>query len=89
MRADTFYSAPIPQATDTVKGKFVPREGTNILASTPDTVVLNNDADTSKPRYFIGYHHVKIYNDSLQGICDSLYYSQKDSLLRLMIKKNR
>lgn len=39
--------------------------------------------DTSKPRYFIAFHHVLIYSDSLQGRCDSLSYFQSDSLLRM------
>lgn len=39
--------------------------------------------DTSKPRYFIAYHHVLIYSDSLQGRCDSLSYTQTDSLMHL------
>ncbi len=40
-------------------------------------------ADTSGPRYFIGYRNVLIYSDSLQGKCDSIRYSQVDSLLRM------
>lgn len=40
-------------------------------------------ADTSGPRYFVGYHHVLIFSDSLQGKCDSIRYSQVDSLLRM------
>lgn len=39
--------------------------------------------DSSKPRYFIGYSHVRIFSDSLQGRCDSIYYSQQDSLMRM------
>ncbi len=39
--------------------------------------------DTSGPRYFVGFHHVLIYSDSLQGKCDSIRYSQVDSLLRM------
>jgi lipopolysaccharide export system protein LptA len=34
-------------------------------------------------RYIIGYHHVRIYSDSLQAVSDSLYYSTKDSIFRL------
>lgn len=34
-------------------------------------------------RYVIGYHHVRIYSDSLQAVADSLYYSSKDSIFRL------
>ena len=38
--------------------------------------------DTSL-RMIIGYHHVRIYSDSLQAVADSLYYSSKDSIFRL------
>jgi len=34
-------------------------------------------------RYIIGYHHVRIFSDSLQAAADSLYYSTKDSIFRL------
>jgi hypothetical protein len=41
--------------------------------------------DTAGPRYFVGYRNVLIYSDSLQGKCDSIRYSQADSLLRMYI----
>ena len=34
-------------------------------------------------RYFLAFHHVKIFNDSLQSVCDSLFFSAKDSVFRL------
>lgn len=34
-------------------------------------------------RYFLAFHHVRIYNDSLQSICDSMFISSKDSVFRL------
>jgi hypothetical protein len=44
-----------------------------------DTV---NKSDTSI-RYFLAFHHVKIFNDSLQSICDSVFISSQDSAFRL------
>ncbi len=41
-----------------------------------------NESD-SATRYFLAFHHVKIFNDSLQSICDSLFFSAKDSVFRL------
>jgi hypothetical protein len=41
-----------------------------------------NKSDTAI-RYFLAFHHVKIYNDSLQSICDSMFISSKDSVFRL------
>ena len=47
--------------------------------SKKDTV---NKSDTAI-RYFLAFHHVKIFNDSLQSICDSMFISSKDSTFRL------
>jgi lipopolysaccharide export system protein LptA len=41
-----------------------------------------NKSDTAI-RYFLAFHHVKIYNDSLQSVCDSMFISSKDSVFRL------
>lgn len=34
-------------------------------------------------RFFQGYHHVKIFADSMQAVCDSMYFSGIDSIFRL------
>lgn len=50
---------------------------------------LNNitavDIQTPKDtvRYFLGFNHVRIFNDSLQAVADSMYYSTEDSVFRL------
>jgi lipopolysaccharide export system protein LptA len=41
-------------------------------------------ADSTAPRYYIGYHHVRIWSDSLQGRCDSISYSEKDSVMKMI-----
>ena len=41
-----------------------------------------NKSDTAI-RYFLAFHHVKIFNDSLQSVCDSMFISSKDSTFRL------
>ncbi len=50
-----------------------------------DSLQPQNDSlsqpDTS--RYFLAYHSVKIFSDSLQSRCDSLYFSSRDSVFRL------
>ena len=49
-------------------------------------VLVNvNKADTAV-RYFLGFHHVRIFNDSLQSVSDSLYYSTQDSTFKLFGK---
>lgn len=39
--------------------------------------------DSSSNKYFEAYFNVKIYSDSLQAVCDSLFYSFEDSVFRL------
>jgi len=50
------------------------------LVREPTTVNTQND---STDRYFRAYHNVRIFSDSLQAVCDSLFYSGKDSIFRL------
>jgi hypothetical protein len=65
-------------------------DSTNAIKSLPDSLRSgekligdsSNKADTSI-RYFLAFHHVKIYNDSLQSVCDSLFISSQDSVFRL------
>ena len=46
-----------------------------------DTTI--NIAKDSAIRYFQAFHHVRIFNDSIQAVCDSLFYSSEDSVFRL------
>ncbi len=41
-------------------------------------------ADTTAPMYFVGYNHVKIFSDSMQGKCDSVCYTRSDSTVRMI-----
>jgi len=45
--------------------------------------VVKGSSDTTAIRYFLAFHHVRIFNDSLQSVCDSLFYSSEDSTFRL------
>jgi lipopolysaccharide export system protein LptA len=40
--------------------------------------------DSARDRYFEAYYHVRIFSDSLQATCDSLFYSGMDSVFRLI-----
>ena len=56
---------------------------TRILSS--KTPVVSRDTlaqETDSVRFFLAYRHVKIFSDSLQGVCDSLSYSAEDSVFR-------
>jgi lipopolysaccharide export system protein LptA len=46
-----------------------------------DTAI--NLAKDTAIRYFQAFHKVRIFNDSLQAVCDSLFYSSEDSVFRL------
>ncbi len=56
-------------------------------AQQPDTIkkatFVNLDKTDTTVRYFLGFHHVRIFNDSLQSVADSLYYSTDDSTFKL------
>jgi lipopolysaccharide assembly outer membrane protein LptD (OstA) len=73
--ADTLFSARLTDLygtkdsviKDTVKG----------------TKVVSVNTKDSTNRYFEAYRHVRIFSDSLQAVCDSVFYSFKDSVFRL------
>ena len=73
----------ITARTDTTTMLSTPLEQRRRLDSASMTYNNTPQADTSAPRYFVGYRNVLIYSDSLQGKCDSIRYSQVDSVLRM------
>lgn len=84
IRADTFFMAPVVAVKDSIKTTKTVGKGKKkkeVVVMIADTTAVT---DTSDSRYFIGYHHVKIFSDSMQGLCDSIVYSQKDSIMRMM-----
>jgi lipopolysaccharide transport protein LptA len=46
------------------------------------TAMAINEKDSTN-RYFEAYRNVRIFSDSLQSVCDSMFYSFKDSIFRL------
>ena len=59
-------------------------DSTNIHAT--DSLHKTGNIETSAQdsiRYFLAFHHVRIYNDSLQAVSDSLHYSTADSTFKL------
>jgi len=67
--ADTIYSGQLSDMDSTVSKR-----------SKKDSLILQKD---STNRYLEAFHHVRIFSDSLQATCDSLFYSYKDSIYRL------
>jgi len=57
---------------------------TNETAIENKMVTDTTTADSTAPLYFIGYHHVLIFSDSMQGKCDSVCYTRSDSIIRMM-----
>ena len=46
-------------------------------------VVVDTEKKDSTNRYFEAFRNVRIFSDSLQAVCDSMFYSFKDSVFRL------
>lgn len=74
--ADTLFSAKLTDLysrkdsvleTDTLKG----------------VTVIDTKTKDSTNRYFEAFRNVRIFSDSLQAVCDSMFYSFKDSVFRL------
>jgi len=97
--SDTMYSARLADLKDSaytdLSGDTARRLSAinrkDTVRTTPvitrtDTIkgtVVVQATDTSDARYFHCYHHVRIFSDSLQAVCDSLFYSARDSVFRL------
>lgn len=78
--ADTLYSAKVSALKKI-------REVPNVRGDTVHIDSLKgilNKPDSSKDRFFEAYYHVKIFSDSLQAVCDSLFYGLQDSTFRLL-----
>jgi lipopolysaccharide export system protein LptA len=45
--------------------------------------VVDTKKTDSTNRYFEAFYHVRIFSDSVQSVCDSMFYSFKDSVFRL------
>lgn len=77
--ADTLFSGKLSDlglykdstSTDTLKGLNVVKADT----AASDT--------SNRNRYFEAYRNVRIFSDSVQAVCDSLFYAGTDSIFRL------
>ncbi len=68
-RLTDLYGAKDSLEKDTVKGTKV--------------VTVDQKKSDSTNRYFEAYRHVRVFSDSLQAVCDSLFYSFKDSTFKM------
>ncbi|MBL0146617.1 MAG: LPS export ABC transporter periplasmic protein LptC [Chitinophagaceae bacterium] len=74
--ADTLYSGL--RKYDSLERKLTTQQDTLNKVTT-----LNTQSKDTSIRYFIAFHHVRIFNDSLQAVSDSLHYSTSDSTFKL------
>ncbi|MEO8820283.1 MAG: OstA-like protein [Ginsengibacter sp.] len=78
------------EITDSTKREIIDSTKKSLKENFPDSIATeeklitdsSNKSDTTI-RYFLAFHHVKIFNDSLQSVSDSLFISSKDSVFRL------
>lgn len=80
--ADTLYSGRLSKLkvlarTDSASGKIDTIQGAITLH------LQEKPKNDSADRYFQGYHHVRIFSDSLQAVSDSMFYSGADSVFQL------
>ncbi len=64
----------------------IKKDTTAAYVSVTDTVNKTPAIETSSQdsiRYFLAFHHVRIFNDSIQAVSDSLHYSTEDSTFKL------
>lgn len=80
---DTDTLAPVSDSLSITSGR--PQRPKQRITENAAQKIYDGDKKEGeeKPRYFIAYHHVKVYADSAQAKCDSLRYSQSDSLMIL------
>lgn len=81
-RTDFAFSSSLDTSNAVAKETSAPKTSTVDNSPYP-----NSDStatkDTTAIRYFQAFHHVRIFNDSMQAVCDSLFYSSEDSVFRL------
>lgn len=90
--ADTLYSgrlSELPVIVDTIAA------ADSSIAIEMDSAEVTASADSVRPvsmatvtndsanRFFRAYYNVRIFSDSLQAVCDSLFYSGADSIFRM------
>ncbi|MFT3903563.1 MAG: OstA-like protein [Niabella sp.] len=69
-----------PLLRDKAPEKATPQKPASNRQLTQQKKVKDND---STNRYFEAYRNVRIFNDSMQALADSMFYSFKDSVFRL------
>ena len=74
--ADTLFSARLTDLYGT-KDSIVKKD------TLKGVKIVDTKSRDSTNRYFEAFRNVRIFSDSLQAVCDSMFYSFKDSVFRL------
>jgi lipopolysaccharide export system protein LptA len=83
IRDSSFFLNKKDSATiDSSKNITTPKVSDSSFSLNKNIKDSANKSD-SAVRYFLAFHHVRIFNDSLQSVCDSMFLSTKDSVFRL------
>jgi lipopolysaccharide export system protein LptA len=78
LTADTLFAGKLSE--------FEKQSGIEPMKDTLKSVAsINAEDSANRDRYFQGFHHVRIFTDSLQAVSDSLFYSGRDSIFKLFI----
>ncbi len=83
LTADTIFSASaaiIENRSNKKDSATIKAEKTKLNGT--KNITLNKIDSTLK--FIEAFHHVRIFSDSLQAVCDSLYYTDLDSIFRLL-----
>jgi lipopolysaccharide export system protein LptA len=78
--ADTLFSARL---TDRFGNKDSLTKDSLVVDTLKGRKLTAINEKDSTNRYFEAYRNVRIFNDSLQSVCDSMFYSFRDSVFRL------
>lgn len=81
-KADSNFVKQAEEDSTTTIAGIMKQLGSQKKDTLDKTTTIKASKDTAI-RYFIAFHKVRIFNDSLQSVCDSLYYSSEDSIFRL------
>jgi lipopolysaccharide export system protein LptA len=74
--ADTLFSARLSDL-------YAPKDSIIKKDTLKGVNIINTEKKDSSDRYFEAFRNVRIFSDSLQAVCDSMFYSFKDSVFRL------
>jgi lipopolysaccharide export system protein LptA len=85
---DTTEANPMKRPERVFSNRFAPAKNpaakdSAVVQTKKGVKLMEINEKDSTNRYFEAYRNVRIYNDSLQAVCDSMFYSFKDSVFRL------